>query len=65
MDCGFLKMAYGFLKMNYGLVKWIRNLAKNKFEVVRTRDFDNLFEPQGCQNVGFLIHISILLRNPL
>ena len=40
MDYGFLRMDYGFLKMDYGLVKWIRDLAKNKFEVLRTQNFD-------------------------
>ena len=49
MDYRFLKMDYGFLKMDYGLVKWIRDLAKNKFEVLRTRNFDTLFEPPQTQ----------------
>ena len=42
-------MDYGFLKMDYGLVKWIRDLAKNKFEILRTRNFDTLFEPPQTQ----------------
>ena len=27
-------MDYGFVKMDYRLVKWIKDLAKNKFEVL-------------------------------
>ena len=43
MNCEILKMDYnGSLKMDYGLVKWIRDLAKNNFKVLRTRNFDTL-----------------------
>ena len=38
-------MVYGFLKMDYGFVKWIRDLAKNKFKVLRTRNLDGFSIP--------------------
>jgi len=56
MDYEFLKMDYGFLKMDYGLVKWIRDLAKNKFEILRTRNFDTLLNPHRLR--GERLHME-------
>ena len=46
MDYGFLIMDYVLLIIDYGLlIMDYGYIAKNKFEVLKTRNFDTLFEP--------------------
>ena len=62
MDYGFFIMEYGFVTMDYGFVIRLGILAKNKFEVLRTQNFDT----RGVEISGFAIHtLNLLLaRNP-
>ena len=46
MDYGFLIMDHGLLIIDYGLlIMDYEFIAKNKFEVLKTRNFDTGFEP--------------------
>ena len=46
MDYGLLIMDYGLLIKNYGLLIMDYGfIAKHKFDVLKTRNFDTLYEP--------------------
>ena len=64
MDYGFLKIDYGFLKMDYGLLKWIKDIAKNKFEVLRSKKImcSQYLEINFWQEIPNLL---LRIRNPL